>query len=154
VSTFEQTYRIAIPTDHPDPLARVEEFLLLNGYESSEGMSAFCFERGKPGAGWWANNMYELHTQLRCDPMNDVLLLHYRVDTKGQHLSEMERNYWVRESQRIEKILAGTADCIDLRPIEKQRADATVRRLRSTGVMLAIVVFLILCVVLLLRELY
>lgn len=154
MSTLEETHRIAIPQDHPEPMALVMEFYALNGYERREGRDTLEFERGKTGSGWWASTMSELHTLLRCDVQDDLLTLHYCVDIRGQRLNEMERKYWTRESQRLEKILSGKADVIDLRPVEKQRADVMRRRLRANGVTAAIVVFLILSVVMLLAEFF
>ena len=154
MSTFEETHRIAIPHDHPEPMAAVMEFYALNGYEQREGREPLELQRGTIGSGWWASSMFELHTLVRCDVQDDLLTLHYCVDIRGQHLNAIERKFWTRETQRLEKILSGKADVIDLRPVEKQRADVMHRRIRANGVTAAFVVFLILSVVMLLAEFF
>jgi hypothetical protein len=140
MATLRETGEIKDLSEIDDPMRRLVEFYLANGYRLSERNGEFAsegvasegvasegvasevgspedsspthvrFVRGKAGNGWWSSNMTELHTHVDLARDDETVRVAYEVDTTGQILTEVERSFWQRERQFAERYLRGSTD--------------------------------------------
>ncbi|QDG53779.1 hypothetical protein FIV42_24460 [Persicimonas caeni] len=163
MSTHRETGEIEGPFPTDDPVFRLIEFYLANGYriverqkepsdaQSSEDdtapLTGATVERGRAGAGWWTSNMTELHTSVVIERHDELMRVSYTVDTSGQLLNEAEQAFWSREIRSAQRFARGDADePRDLRKEEERRAENQKDELMSIGLWGAIGVFTLIVV--------
>lgn len=161
MSTHRQTGEIDGPFTTDDPVYRLLEFFLANGYrvverqrespdaEESAPLASVRLERGRAGAGWWTSDMTELHTRVDLvgDDESDLVRVRYEVDTSGQLLSDVEEAFWSRELQWAKRYLRDDSDePRDLREDEAQRAKNQKDDLFSVGLWGAVGIFMVIIV--------
>ncbi len=155
MATHRETGEIEGPFPADDPVFRLLDFYLANGYRvverrpatdadesDSAPLAGARVERGRAGAGWWTSDMTELHTEVDIARDGDRLNVAYTVDTSGQILNEVEQGFWGREIKAAQRYACGDADTPrDLRETEARRAENQKDELMSMGLWGAIGVF-------------
>lgn len=153
MAQLEEVHLITMPLED-GAYERLLEFVQTNGYmpgltravQDAEHAERDMFVRGRAGAGWWTSNLTDLHTELSITTLEEGIELRYRIDVRGQRLGPGERQFWRREAQRAEAVARGQAPVEDFRPAEEKRAAEAVRRMRRTGIIGAVVTFVVVCV--------
>lgn len=148
MATLRETGEIANTAELDDALGLLTDFYRENGYalepvDSSEDSARTTrLVRGRRWNSWWSSNMTELHTHLTLQEHPDHITLEYSVEVSGQILTDIERSFWLRESQAAERYLRDPSGPIpDLRITETDRADKTSNRYISFGIWGAVIVF-------------
>lgn len=163
MSTHRQTGEIDGPFATEDPVYRLLEFFLANGYrvlerhalqveqpateDAPSPLESVRLERGRAGAGWWTSDMTELHTTVDLVRGDDIVRVRYEVDTSGQLLNEVEEAFWSRELQWAKRYLRDDSDAPrDLREDEARRAENQKDDLFSLGLWGAVGIFMVIII--------
>lgn len=162
MATLHETSEIDGPFATDDPVRRLVEFYVANGYKVVEhdGEAAALddaqplpasadqvrLERGKSGNGWWTSNMTELFTYVRLQRHDEQVHIAYEVETTGQMLNDIEQTFWRREAQWARRHVNADDDepPRDLRDEEAKRAKQQTSSLVSVGLWGAVLAFLVL----------
>ena len=146
-------------------IERLRRFYLANGYElereqgggadDEDGPSRLVMRRGAERAGWWSSDMTELLARVDISRASGggQLSLIYRVDVRGQVLSEQDRAFWERELEAAQAFAAGDREHPeDLRQEEGERARGRSRETMSSAGRGFVIAFLVLFVAALLLQ--
>lgn len=150
MSDYHFTHRIDARQEvrASDPTRTLVEFFEANGYSldaaSEPSSNSKTLTRGEAGAGWWSSNMTELRASVEIRSEADAILLDYRIDVTGQHLTEADRTFWKREAEAAEAHLDHPdRSPRDLRPAETERAQKIHGTMLTYGIWGAILMFLV-----------
>lgn len=157
MSTHRETGEIEGPFATGDPVSRLLEFYLANGYriverqaetgDDAAPLTSLRVERGRAGAGWWTSNMTELHTEVEVERDGDTVHVSYTIDTSGQLLNEIEEGFWGREINSARRYACNdSGEPRDLRKEEARRAEHQNDELMSIGLWGAIGVSIVIVV--------
>lgn len=147
MSHFEETISIDVPDGAVSPVERLSTFYRHNGYGPDGDDVDHIFVRGESGAGWLSSKMTDLATELTIEVGDKTIVLTYRVETTGQHLTDEDRAFWKREADAAESYLRGDEELLDLRLLEEERAKNLRSELRGVGLWAMGIVFVIVFVV-------
>lgn len=152
MSEHTPTFTIDL-SELPDSLALLQRFYEANGYAFDDSGALPAFHRGKAGAGWYSSDMSQLQTTVVVQKSPESIQLQYRVDVKGQRLSDEDKAFWQKEARSAEKFLRHPdRSPDDLRPGEAQRAEDVREDLRRRGLWAATLIFLLILTVGILSE--
>lgn len=144
-------------------IERLRRFYLANGYELEREQGAqgdlapsrLVMRRGAERAGWWSSDMTELLARVDISQAagGEQLSLVYRVDVRGQVLSEQDQGFWERELEAAQAFAAGDREQPrDLREEEAERARGRTRETMSSAVRGFVIAFMVLFVAALLLH--